>query len=50
MLIGKNQKLDADEKAVLEEANLTRVAKAARLEGMTFEQALERRKGYRYLY
>jgi hypothetical protein len=50
MLIRKNQKLDSDEKAALEGADRTRVAEAARLEGMTFEQAMLRRKGYRYLY
>jgi hypothetical protein len=50
MLVLKNRKLDADEKAALEAANRARVAEAARLEGMTFDQALERRKGYRYLY
>lgn len=50
MLIHKNKKLDADEKVALEEANQARVAEGARLEGITFEQALERRKGYRYLY
>ncbi|KAF8228527.1 MFS general substrate transporter [Tricholoma matsutake] len=50
MLINRNKKLDADEKAALEGANQVMIAEAARLEGMTFEQALERRKGYRYLY
>jgi hypothetical protein len=50
MLIQKNKKLDADEKTALEGANRVRVAEAARLEGMTFEQAMERRKAYRYLY
>jgi len=50
MLIRKNRKLDADEKAVMESANRSRVEEAARLEGITFEQAMERRKGYRYLY
>lgn len=50
MLIRENKKLDADEKAVMEGANRTRVEEAARLEGITFEQAMERRKGYRYLY
>jgi hypothetical protein len=50
MLIRRNQKLDADEKAAMEGANRARVEEAARLEGITFEQAMERRKGYRYLY
>jgi len=50
MLIQRNNKLDADELAALQEADRTRVEEAARLEGLTFEQAMERRKGYRYLY
>ncbi|KAF8160635.1 major facilitator superfamily domain-containing protein [Crassisporium funariophilum] len=50
MLVRENLKLDADEKLALEGANRTRVEEAARLEGITFEQAMERRKGYRYLY
>jgi len=50
ILINKNKKLDADENAAMEGANRARVEEAARLEGLTFEQALERRKGYRYLY
>jgi hypothetical protein len=50
MLVNKNKKLDADQKAGLEGADRDRVVEAARLEGITLEQAMERRKGYRYLY
>ncbi|KIM45424.1 hypothetical protein M413DRAFT_24628 [Hebeloma cylindrosporum] len=50
MLVRENRKLDADERAAMEGANRARVEEAARLEGITFEQAMERRKGYRYLY
>ena len=50
ILIRKNKKLDADEKLAIEGTNRTRVEDAAKLEGITFEQAMERRKGYRYLY
>jgi hypothetical protein len=42
--------LDADEKAALEGANMARVKEAALLEGITLEQAMERRRGFRYLY
>ncbi|KAJ7261884.1 major facilitator superfamily domain-containing protein [Mycena rebaudengoi] len=49
-LRGRNRKLDADEKAALEGANQARVKEAALLEGITFAQAMERRKGFRYLY
>lgn len=50
MLIRENRKLDADEKAALSAANRERVEEAARLEGITFDEAMERRKGFRYLY
>ncbi|PPQ78121.1 hypothetical protein CVT25_015646 [Psilocybe cyanescens] len=50
ILVRENKKLDADEKAAMEGADRTRVEEAAKLEGLTFEQAMERRKGYRYLY
>ena len=46
----ENRKLDADEQAVMQSASRTRVEEAAKIEGITFEQAMERRKGYRYLY
>jgi hypothetical protein len=46
----KNKKLDADERASVEGANENRVKEAAILEGISFEEALERRKGFRYLY
>ncbi|KAL0573376.1 hypothetical protein V5O48_008573 [Marasmius crinis-equi] len=50
MIIRDNKKLDEDEKAIFEGADRARVQEAARLEGITFEQAMERRKGFRYLY
>jgi hypothetical protein len=50
MLIRKNRQLDVDEQSALQEADQTRVAAAARLEGITFAEAMKRRKGFRYLY
>jgi len=50
ILVRENRKLDADEKAAMEGANRLRVEEAARLEGITFEEAMEKRKGFRYLY
>ena len=50
ILVRRNKRLDASEKLAMEGADLTRVGEAAKLEGITFEQAVERRKGYRYLY
>ncbi|KAF9527382.1 major facilitator superfamily domain-containing protein [Crepidotus variabilis] len=49
LLNRENKKLDADELAALGSANRARVEEAARLEGITLEQAMERRKGFRYL-
>jgi len=50
ILIRENQKMDADDKATMDGANRSRVEKAARLEGISFEQVMERRKGFCYLY
>ncbi|KAF9065835.1 major facilitator superfamily domain-containing protein [Rhodocollybia butyracea] len=49
-IIRDNKKLDEDEKAALTGLNHTRVEEAARLEGITLEQAMQRRRGFRYLY
>jgi hypothetical protein len=48
MPIRRNQQLDADVKAAMEGANRARLEETARLEGMTFEQVMERRKEYRF--
>ncbi|KAF5365420.1 hypothetical protein D9758_010831 [Tetrapyrgos nigripes] len=50
LIIRDNKKLDEDERAIMEGTNKQRVEQAAILEGITFEQAMERRKGFRYLY
>jgi hypothetical protein len=42
--------MDADERAAMEDTNQNRVKEAAFLEGITLEQAMERRRGFRYLY
>ncbi|KAF9073975.1 major facilitator superfamily domain-containing protein [Rhodocollybia butyracea] len=49
-IIRDNKELDEDENVVLNGLNHTRVEEAARLEGITLEQAMQRRKGKRYLY
>ncbi|KAJ6508630.1 major facilitator superfamily domain-containing protein [Mycena sanguinolenta] len=46
-LLRKNRQLDAD---AMQDANENRVKEAAILEGISFEQAMERRRGFRYLY
>ena len=50
MLIRANQKMVEDETNAMTDANRKRIEEAARLEGISFETALERRRGFRYLY
>ena len=45
-----NKKLDEDEDSALKDENRKRVEDAARLEGISMKEAMERRKGFRYLY
>ncbi|KAJ7506747.1 MFS general substrate transporter [Mycena galericulata] len=49
-LLRKNKQLDEDERVVMRGANEVRVREAAIIEGISFEEAMERRKGFRYLY
>lgn len=50
ILIRENRKLAEDEWTALQAADRVRVEEAARLEGITFDQAMEKRRGFRYLY
>ncbi|KAJ8079898.1 hypothetical protein PM082_016723 [Marasmius tenuissimus] len=50
MVVRENRRLDEDEKAAMSDANRARVEKAARLEGITFDEAMRRRRGFRYPY
>ncbi|KAL4244118.1 MFS transporter superfamily protein [Abortiporus biennis] len=50
MLVRQNAQLVKDELENLKGAKRERIEEAARLEGLTFEEALERKKGFRYLY
>ncbi|EJD08021.1 MFS general substrate transporter [Fomitiporia mediterranea MF3/22] len=45
-----NKKLDEDELGALKGAQRQRIEDAARLEGITISEAMERKKGFRYLY
>ncbi|KAJ7651353.1 MFS transporter [Roridomyces roridus] len=49
-LIRMNRQLDTGDAAIALGANEDRVKKAAHLEGITVKRALERRRGFRYLY
>ncbi|PCH36649.1 MFS general substrate transporter [Wolfiporia cocos MD-104 SS10] len=50
MLVYENKRLACDELEDLKGARRERIEEAARLEGLTFEEALERKRGFRYLY
>ncbi|KAI5119172.1 hypothetical protein M0805_008655 [Coniferiporia weirii] len=50
ILVHENKKLDADALGALSAAERERVEEAARLEGITLAEALERKRGFRYLY
>lgn len=51
MLIRQNKQLAAEEADALNNPDhRQRIEDAARLEGLTFEEAVERKKGIRYLY
>jgi hypothetical protein len=46
-----NEKMETDEQEMFERESMkARVEEAARLEGISFEQAMENRKGFRFLY
>ncbi|KAF8177051.1 MFS general substrate transporter [Mycena galopus ATCC 62051] len=49
-LVWMNHRLDTDDAAVSSGTSEERVKKAAHLEGITYRRALEKRKGFRYLY
>ncbi|TFY75869.1 hypothetical protein EWM64_g8143 [Hericium alpestre] len=50
MLIYENKQLDKAEVGAFEGANRERIEEAARLEGISVEEAIERKRGFRYLY
>lgn len=49
MLVRQNKQFEKDELENMTGARRERIEEAARLEGLTFEEALERKKGFRYL-
>ncbi|KAG1740812.1 major facilitator superfamily domain-containing protein [Suillus paluster] len=50
ILIKENNQIDGEEKKLMEGPGRERIEEAARLEGISFEEALKRRKSFRYLY
>ena len=49
ILVGQNKRLDREEQDMQKGAQRERIEEAARLEGITFEEALQRKRGFRYL-
>jgi hypothetical protein len=53
MLVRENRRMDQQDLDALDggaEGDAARVREAARLEGITVEEAVRRRRGFRYLY
>lgn len=50
ILVAENKRLDKSEAEEMSEAERERIKEAARLEGLTLDEAMERKKGFRYLY
>ena len=50
VLVHDNKKLERDEIGVLTDAHRERIEEFARLDGISFEEALERKRVFRYLY
>lgn len=50
MLIRENKRMEREERQLMEGPERERTEEAARLEGISFEEAVQRRRGFRYLY
>ena len=50
MLVQLNRQLERDELGEMAGAHKERIEEAARLEGISIEEAIARKRGFRYLY
>ena len=50
MLVRENRRIDQDERLTLSETKRERIELAAKLEGITIEEAMEKQRGFRYLF
>ncbi|OJA12880.1 hypothetical protein AZE42_02909 [Rhizopogon vesiculosus] len=50
MLVRENRRMEREEMDLMHGPGRQRIEEAAELEGITFEEAIKRRKGFRYLY
>lgn len=50
LLVRENKRMEREELNLMHGPERERIEEAARLEGITFDEAVRRRKGFRYLY
>jgi hypothetical protein len=50
MLVRENRRLDEGEHGAMKGINHLRIEESAKLEGISVEEALKRKRGFRYLY
>jgi hypothetical protein len=50
MLVRENKRMEREEMHLMHGPERQRIEEAAKLEGITFDEAIKRRKGFRYLY
>ena len=50
ILIRENRRLDKEDRLDLSEGKQKRIELAANLEGITIEEAMEKQRGFRYLF
>ncbi|KAF8448652.1 major facilitator superfamily domain-containing protein [Boletus edulis BED1] len=50
MLVHENKRMEREERELVEGPERERIEKVASLEGISFEEAVRRRRGFRYLY
>ena len=50
MLVRENRRIDQDDRLALNEGKQKRIELAAKLEGITIEAAMEKQRGFRYLF
>lgn len=50
LLVRENKRMECEELDVMHGPERERIEEAAKLEGITFEEAVRRRMGFRYLY
>jgi hypothetical protein len=50
MLVRENRRMDSEDLVSMNEAKRGRIEKAAKLEGISFAEAMEKQRGFRYLF